>query len=135
MGPVVIHDHDTDDDRCDECRQWPPWWRDLADRHTHTERRLDALGEQMSNISDNQAKLDADTKAISDSLAVIEAEIFALKQQPQASQLNFAGLDAAVARVKGDEPAPAAAPPVVTPPAPADPAPAPVVTDPAPPAA
>jgi hypothetical protein len=136
MGPTVIHDHDTDDNRCDECRQWPPWWRDLADRLTHTERRLDALGEQMTNIDDNQAHLSTDVQAIAAGLTDIETEIARLKAQPT-GQLDFTALDAVVARVKGDAvvpaPAPAPAPaPVVT--TPVDSAPAPVVTDPAPPA-
>jgi hypothetical protein len=71
-------------------------------------------------MSESQQHLDADvqaltdaTNAMGDGVTAIEAEIAALKQQPAADALDFTKLDAAkdnlnavLARVQGDAPAP-----------------------------
>ncbi len=75
---------------------------------------LNAIGHLMAQQDD----LTTDVTALNDGLAQIEAEVTALKAQPAAARLDLSGLDAVVARVKGDLPAPAA-PPVAAPPAPA----------------
>ncbi len=84
----------------------------------------------MTEINQDQAHLDTDVAGIADVLTNVETEITALKAQPAAASVDFTGLDAVLARGKGDEtpaaPAPAADPTPVPPldpnaPAPADP--------------
>lgn len=75
------------------------------------------LQKDMVRLMSDQSKLDADVQAENDALTVIEKEIADLKNQPPAAALDFTALDAAVARIKGDEPAP-------TPPTPPAPGPA-----------
>lgn len=55
--------------------------------------------------ADNQAKLDTDVQALTDGLTAVEQEIADLKNQPGAENLDFTGLDGAVSRLQGDEPA------------------------------
>lgn len=57
-------------------------------------------------MSDSQAHLDQDVQALTAGISNVEAEIAALKNQPPAAQLDFTALDAAVARLAGDAPAP-----------------------------
>lgn len=55
----------------------------------------------------DQAHLDADVAAITGAFDEIEAEIETLRQTSiRGAGLDFTALDAAVARAKGDEPAP-----------------------------
>ena len=74
---------------------------------------------KIDNMTDDQTHLDADVQAITAGLSNIEAEIAALKNQPAAASLDFTALDAAVARLQGDE-TPATPTPDPTP-APVDP--------------
>lgn len=83
---------------CEICLGWPDHTRVLAAHIT----RLEHL---MTQFSSDQAHLDADVTALTDGLTAVEAEIAALKSQPQASALDFTALDAAVARVTADVPA------------------------------
>lgn len=55
-------------------------------------------------VSDNQAHEDADVASINASLDNVEAEIATLKAANPS--VDFTGLDAVVARLKGDETAP-----------------------------
>lgn len=92
-------------------RLLPEWARRISGE-------LRTLMKEIRKLTDDQAKLDADVQALNDGLTNIEAEIASLKNQPAAATLDFTALDAAVARIKGDETAPPA--PVVAPtPAPA----------------
>ena len=63
----------------------------------------------------DQDKLNADVSALADALTGIEGEIAELKKQPAAAAIDFTALDAAIARAKGDAPAPAPAAPAAAP--------------------
>jgi len=86
-----------------------------------------------------QDHIDAISTAVDDARTSIEAEVEALKAQatqpptntPDSPALDFAKLDAAVAKLSGDSPAPDPTPVPNTPPAPA-PEPVPVAPAPAP---
>jgi len=69
---------------------------------------------RLDQMMSDQDKLNADVAAEGDLLTTIESEIASLKAQPAAANLDFAGVDKVLARLKGD-----AAPPVAAPPAPA----------------
>ncbi len=96
---IVVLLPDDDDDPA------PAWARELANRFNQMETRIMA----------DQDKLDTDVKALLAGLGNVEKEVAALKAQPAAPSLDFTGLDAAVARLQTDAPAPAA-PPAATPP-------------------
>jgi hypothetical protein len=61
------------------------------------------IREGVIQLMSDQDKLNADVAALLESLTNIEAEIASLKAQPGAQALDFSGLDAVVARAKGDE--------------------------------
>jgi transposase len=84
----------------------------------HTLEHLIRMENTMTEFANDQAHLDADVQAETDSLTAVEAEIAALKAQPAATALDFTALDAATARLKGDAPAVAVPAPVDVPPAP-----------------
>jgi peptidoglycan hydrolase CwlO-like protein len=65
-----------------------------------------ALTKEIHKMSESQQHLDADVQALTAGLDAVEAEIAALKNQPPAAALDFTALDAAVARLQGDAPAP-----------------------------
>ncbi len=108
-----------DDDRPDEFvvllpdnDPAPAWAQELLNRFNRMETRIMA----------DQDKLDTDVKALLAGLGNVEVEIAALKAQPAATSLNFTGLDAAVARLQADAPAPTLPPapaPAAAPTAPA----------------
>lgn len=68
-------------------------------------KKLDKIIRKVDAMTDNQAHLDADVAAILDAVSAIESEIATLKAQPEAENIDFTGLDAAVARIQGDVPA------------------------------
>lgn len=80
-------------------------------------RRLKGIERTLHTVTSNQESLDADVSALGDAISAVEAEVAALKNQPPEA-LDFTGLDAAVARLQGDAPAPAPVepPPVDVPP-------------------
>jgi predicted negative regulator of RcsB-dependent stress response len=70
-------------------------------------RRVTQREEPMTDVSADQTHLDADVAALSVGLSAVEAEVAALKAaQPH---VDFTALDAAVARLQSDVPAPAPA--------------------------
>lgn len=69
-------------------------------------KRIQAMEEQMTDINADQTKLDADVASLDAGIANVEAEIAALKAVPAGTPLNFAGLDAAVAKLQSDGTAP-----------------------------
>lgn len=85
--------HWHDDDRT------PAWGREMISQQRITLREI-------KRMSDSQAHLDQDVQALTAGISNVEAEIAALKNQPPAAQLDFTALDAAVARLAGDAPAP-----------------------------
>ncbi len=93
-----------DDDEPRRRARWPAWAREFKREITQR------LQQMEDRIMADQDKLDADVQALSDGLTAVEKEIADLKNQPPAAQLDFTGLDAAVARLSGD-----AAPPAPTP--------------------
>jgi hypothetical protein len=78
--------------------------------NTYLDVRLTRMENAMSEVQSDQQHLDADVAAEGASIDAIEAEIANLKNQPAGTPLDFTALDATVARLKGDEPAPAPAP-------------------------
>lgn len=79
----------------------------------HLEHHLKEIERTLETVTSNQEQLNADVSALGDAIAAVEQEVSDLKNQPPEA-LDFTGLDAAVARLQGDAPAPAPAP--VTPP-------------------
>lgn len=72
--------------------------------------RLKAIERKLTKVTSNQDHLSADVAALGAAIAAVEAEIVALKNQPPEA-LDFTGLDAAVAQLQGDVPAPVEPPP------------------------
>jgi hypothetical protein len=91
----------------------------IARKQLQLSAQLNTVIEGIATLMTDQDKLDADVAAENTAISAIEAEIAALKNQPPAASLDFTGLDAAVAKLQGDAPAPIAAPtdPSVTQPA------------------
>lgn len=79
----------------------PRWARDLT-------AAVRNLTKEIHTMSESQQHLDADVQALTDGLTAVEAEIANLKASPVAAALDFSKLDAAVSRLQGDAPAPAA---------------------------
>ena len=76
-----------------------PVWAERISTQLHT------LTREIARMATDQEHLDASVQALTDGLTSVEAEIAALKNQPAAQAIDFTGLDAAVARLQGDEPA------------------------------
>lgn len=85
----------------------------VRESESHLDRilRVQAIHTQLLEaILSDQAHLDADVTALLAGLAAVEAEIAALKNVPTSPPLDFTGLDAAVAQLTADAPAPATPP-------------------------
>lgn len=94
----------------------------IARKQLGIQATLNTIIEELAQMTDDASHLAADVQAENDALTAIEAEIANLKSQPAAAPLDFTGLDAVVARLKGDAPAAPASDPNA-PAAPADSAP------------
>lgn len=64
---------------------------------------IDGLETAMTSAEQHQAQIDAAVAALGESLTAIETEIATLKTQSGAEDLDFSGLDSAVARAHTDE--------------------------------
>lgn len=88
-------------ERTVEHRLLPRWANELTAAIRH-------LTKEITRMSADQDKLDADVQALTAGLDAVEKEIADLKNQPPAAALDFSKLDAAVSRLQGDAPAAAA---------------------------
>jgi hypothetical protein len=87
----------------------PEWAHGVAQQLDHVAQKLAHLTKEIAAMSQDQSHLDADVQALTAGLDAVEAEIASLKNQPAAAAVDFTALDAAVARLQGDAPAPPAA--------------------------
>lgn len=72
--------------------------------------KLTRLEKMMTESLTDQQKLEADVTADNAVLDDIEAEVLALKAQPGAEAIDFTSMDALTARLRTDDPGPAAPP-------------------------
>lgn len=82
-----------------ESKLLPAWARRISSQLTYLTKEIKAM-------SADQDKLDADVTALTGAISAVEVEVDSLKAQVAAGggNLDFSGLDAAVAKLQSDEP-------------------------------
>lgn len=95
----------------------PVWAKQIITAVRSLQKEVRQMADQQAHLDTDVAALTAGIQALGDAATAIEAEIAALKNQPQASSIDFSKLDArtsdlsaAVTRLRGDAPAPVTAP-------------------------